>query len=130
MTTDMPLITGEHRDEVAGYLDTGKASGAELVADGREAAVEGDTSGFWLGPSLLDHVTADMSVYVEEIFGPVLSVVRVPTLGEALALVNANPYGNGTAIFTADGGAARRYEREVQVGMVGVNAPIPVPVSS
>ncbi len=123
-----PLITAEHRDKVAGYLDAGVAAGAELVVDGREHAVEGE--GFWLGPSLLDHVSTDMSAYTEEIFGPVLSVVRVDTFEEALALVNANPYGNGTAIFTADGGAARQYQRRVQVGMVGVNVPIPVPVSS
>lgn len=125
-----PLITREHRDKVAAYLDVGVAAGADLVVDGREHAVEGERSGFWLGPSLLDHVSTDMSVYVEEIFGPVLSVLRVDTFDEALALVNANPYGNGTAIFTADGGAARHYQRRVQVGMVGVNVPIPVPVSS
>lgn len=123
-----PLITAEHRDTVAGYLDAGVAAGAELVVDGRLHAVEG--AGFWLGPSLLDRVNPDMSVYTEEIFGPVLSVVRVDKFEEALALVNANAYGNGTAIFTADGGAARQYQRRVHVGMVGVNVPIPVPVSS
>ncbi len=123
-----PLITAEHRDKVSAYLNAGVAAGAELVVDGRKHTVEGE--GFWLGPSLLDHVGTEMSVYVEEIFGPVLSVVRVDTFEEALALVNANPYGNGTAIFTADGGAARQYQRRVQVGMVGVNVPIPVPVSS
>ncbi|MGC1207955.1 MAG: CoA-acylating methylmalonate-semialdehyde dehydrogenase [Ornithinimicrobium sp.] len=125
-----PLITREHRDKVAGYLDAGAAAGAQLVVDGRQHAIEGPEGGFWLGPSLLDHVSTDMSVYAEEIFGPVLSVLRVDTFEEALAVVNANPYGNGTAIFTADGGAARQYQRRVQVGMVGVNVPIPVPVAS
>ncbi len=125
-----PLITAEHRDKVAGYLDAGVAAGAELVVDGREHAIEGEGAGFWLGPSVLDRISTEMSVYTEEIFGPVLSVVRVDTFEQALALVNANPYGNGTAIFTADGGAARHFQRRVQVGMIGVNVPIPVPVSS
>jgi malonate-semialdehyde dehydrogenase (acetylating)/methylmalonate-semialdehyde dehydrogenase len=128
--TDMgPLVTEVHRDKVASYLDAGVESGAELVVDGREQTVDGDEGGFWLGPTLFDKVTPDMSVYTDEIFGPVLSVVRVPSYDEALDLVNTNPYGNGTAIFTNDGGAARRYQSEVEVGMVGVNVPIPVPMA-
>jgi malonate-semialdehyde dehydrogenase (acetylating)/methylmalonate-semialdehyde dehydrogenase len=129
-TSDMgPLVTGAHRDRVVSYLDAGVDAGAKLVVDGREHAVDGDASGFWLGPTLFDNVTTDMTLYTDEIFGPVLSVVRVPTYDDALALVNANPYGNGTAIFTNDGGAARRFEDEVEVGMVGVNVPIPVPMA-
>jgi malonate-semialdehyde dehydrogenase (acetylating)/methylmalonate-semialdehyde dehydrogenase len=124
-----PLVTGPHRDKVASYLDAGIAAGAELVVDGRKHPIDGEPSGFWLGPSLFDRVTPEMSVYRDEIFGPVLSVVRAGSYDEALALVNANPYGNGTAIFTNDGGAARRFQNEVQVGMVGVNVPIPVPMA-
>ncbi|MFD0817833.1 CoA-acylating methylmalonate-semialdehyde dehydrogenase [Micromonospora zhanjiangensis] len=124
-----PLVTGAHRDRVASYLDAGRAAGAELVVDGRDHPVDGDGGGFWLGPTLFDRVTSAMSVAREEIFGPVLSVVRVPTYAAAVELVNSNPYGNGTAIFTTDGGAARRYQNEVEVGMVGVNVPIPVPVA-
>jgi malonate-semialdehyde dehydrogenase (acetylating) / methylmalonate-semialdehyde dehydrogenase len=126
--TDMgPLITAEHRDRVAGYVEAGAASGAEVVVDGREADVPSE--GFFLGTTLLDHVEPEMSVYTDEIFGPVLSVVRVDTYEEGLALINANPFANGTAIFTRDGGAARRFQFEVQVGMVGINVPIPVPVA-
>jgi malonate-semialdehyde dehydrogenase (acetylating) / methylmalonate-semialdehyde dehydrogenase len=126
--TDMgPLITAEHRDRVAGYVEAGAASGAEVVVDGREADVPSE--GFFLGTTLLDHVKPEMSVYTDEIFGPVLSVVRVDTYEEGLALINANPFANGTAIFTRDGGAARRFQFEVQVGMVGINVPIPVPVA-
>ncbi|MEV6516641.1 CoA-acylating methylmalonate-semialdehyde dehydrogenase [Micromonospora chalcea] len=124
-----PLVTREHRDRVASYLDAGVEAGAELVVDGRQVQVDGDESGFWLGPSLLDRVSPEMSVYTDEIFGPVLSVVRVGSYDEALKLVNSNPYGNGTAIFTNDGGAARRYQNEVEVGMVGINVPIPVPMA-
>ncbi|HEU4810798.1 MAG TPA: CoA-acylating methylmalonate-semialdehyde dehydrogenase [Nocardioides sp.] len=124
-----PLVTGAHRDKVASYVDAGVAAGASLVVDGREVVPDGAADGFWLGPTLFDHVRPGMPVYDDEIFGPVLSVVRVSTYDEALALVNANRYGNGTAIFTGDGGAARRFEREVQVGMVGVNVPIPVPMA-
>jgi malonate-semialdehyde dehydrogenase (acetylating)/methylmalonate-semialdehyde dehydrogenase len=126
--TDMgPLITAEHSDRVAGYVAAGARSGAEVVVDGRECdAPEG---GFFLGTTLLDKVTPDMTVYTDEIFGPVLCVVRVDSFDEALDLVNANPYANGTAIFTRDGGAARRYQSEVEVGMVGINVPIPVPVA-
>jgi malonate-semialdehyde dehydrogenase (acetylating)/methylmalonate-semialdehyde dehydrogenase len=128
--TDMgPLVTGVHRDKVASYLDAGAAEGATLVVDGRDTSIDGDQSGFWLGPTLFDQVTPDMTLYTDEIFGPVLSVVRVATYDDALALVNANPYGNGTAIFTNDGGAARRFQNEVEVGMIGVNVPIPVPVA-
>ena len=124
-----PLVTMAHRDKVASYLDSGVAEGAELVVDGRETSPDGDKGGFWLGPTLFDKVTPEMSLYTDEIFGPVLSVVRVPSYDAALELVNSNPWGNGTAIFTNDGGAARRFQNEVEVGMVGVNVPIPVPVS-
>ena len=124
-----PLVTGAHRDKVAGYLDAGVAEGARLVVDGREVTPKGPAEGFWLGPTLFDGVRPGMSVYDDEIFGPVLSVVRVPSYDDALRLVNGSPYGNGTAIFTADGGAARRFQREVQVGMIGINVPIPVPMA-
>ncbi len=124
-----PLVTRAHRDRVAGLIDSGEAAGAKVVVDGRDVAARGGEQGFWLGPTLFDHVTPDMDVYREEIFGPVLSVVRVETYEEALALVNANDYGNGTAVFTNDGGAAKRFENDVQVGMIGVNVPIPVPVA-
>jgi malonate-semialdehyde dehydrogenase (acetylating)/methylmalonate-semialdehyde dehydrogenase len=124
-----PLVTREHRDRVASYLDAGAADGARVVVDGRGVDPDGDAGGFWLGPSLVDHVTPGMSVYTDEIFGPVLSVVRAPSYDAALDLVNASPYGNGTAIFTCDGGAARRFQSEVQVGMVGINVPIPVPMA-
>ncbi len=124
-----PLVTAAHRDKVAGYLEAGIEAGARLVVDGRRHPVDGAPEGFWLGPSLFDQVTPDMSVYADEIFGPVLSVVRVGSYAEAVELVNANPYGNGTAIFTNDGGAARRFQEEVQVGMVGINVPIPVPMA-
>ncbi len=124
-----PLVTRPHRDKVASYLDAGVSDGATLVVDGRDVAIDGDPDGFWLGPSLLDHVTPPMSCYTDEIFGPVLSVVRSPTYDAALALVNGSPYGNGTAIFTNDGGAARRFQNEVTVGMVGINVPIPVPMA-
>ncbi len=123
-----PLVTAQHRDKVASYLDAGREAGAELVVDGRDAAVP--AGGYFLGPSLLDRVGTQMSVYTDEIFGPVLSVVRVATYEEAVALVDANPYGNGTAIFTRDGGAARRFQFDCQAGMVGINVPIPVPVGS
>jgi malonate-semialdehyde dehydrogenase (acetylating)/methylmalonate-semialdehyde dehydrogenase len=124
-----PLVTAAHRDKVVSYLDTGVAEGATLAVDGRGHEIDGDAGGFWLGPTLFDNVTPDMSVYQDEIFGPVLSVVRVPSYADAVELITANPYGNGTAIFTGDGGAARRFQNEIEVGMVGVNVPIPVPVS-
>jgi malonate-semialdehyde dehydrogenase (acetylating) / methylmalonate-semialdehyde dehydrogenase len=122
-----PLVTREHRDKVASYLDSGPAQGATLVADGRQTAPEGN--GFFLGVSLLDNVTPEMDAYKDEIFGPVLGVTRVDTYDEALKMVNENPYGNGTAIFTRDGGVARRFQFDVQIGMVGINVPIPVPVA-
>jgi malonate-semialdehyde dehydrogenase (acetylating)/methylmalonate-semialdehyde dehydrogenase len=124
-----PLVTREHRDRVAGYVGTGADEGAEVVVDGRDLVVEGGGDGFWLGPCLLDRVTPDMAVYRDEIFGPVLSVVRVDNHDEAIALVNANPYGNGTAVFTGSGADARRYQHEIEVGMVGINVPIPVPMA-
>jgi malonate-semialdehyde dehydrogenase (acetylating)/methylmalonate-semialdehyde dehydrogenase len=122
-----PLITREHRDRVASYVDAGRSDGATVVADGRTADVPGD--GFFLGVSLIDHVRPEMSVYADEIFGPVLCVVRAPSYPDAVELVNRNPYGNGAAIFTRDGGAARQFQFDVQAGMVGVNVPIPVPVA-
>ena len=122
-----PLVTGEHRDKVASYLDRGTGEGAELVADGRTHDVPDE--GFFLGPSLFDRVEPEMSVYTDEIFGPVLVVVRAGTFEEAVALVNSNPYANGVAVFTRDGGAARSFQSEIEVGMVGVNVPIPVPVA-
>lgn len=126
--TDMgPLITREHRDKVAGYIGAGQEAGATVVVDGREAAVPEE--GFFLGTTLLDHVTPEMTVYADEIFGPVLGVVRVNTYEEGVALINANQYANGTAIFTRDGGAARQFQFDVEVGMVGINVPIPVPVA-
>ena len=124
-----PLVTGAHRDKVASYVEAGVSAGASLVVDGRDVVPDADGAGFWLGPTLFDHVQPGMSVYEDEIFGPVLSVLRVPSYDAALDLVNANRYGNGTAIFTADGGAARRFQHEVQVGMIGVNVPIPVPMA-
>ena len=126
--TDMgPLITAEHRDKVAGYIAAGAEAGARVVVDGREADVPSE--GYFLGTTLLDGVTPDMTVYTDEIFGPVLSVVRVDTYEEALAIINANEFANGTAIFTRDGGAARQFQFDVEVGMVGINVPIPVPVA-
>jgi malonate-semialdehyde dehydrogenase (acetylating) / methylmalonate-semialdehyde dehydrogenase len=122
-----PLVTREHRDKVASYIDGARDQGADVVADGRETAPEGD--GFFLGVSLLDNVTTEMDAYKDEIFGPVLGVTRVGTYNEAVDLVNENPYGNGTAIFTRDGGVARQFQFDVQAGMVGINVPIPVPVA-
>jgi len=122
-----PLITAAHRDRVASYVDTGRDEGATVVADGRTADAPPD--GFFLGASLLDHVTSAMTVYRDEIFGPVLGVVRVDSYAEALKLVNDNEYGNGVALFTRDGGAARQFQFDVQAGMVGINVPIPVPVA-
>ncbi len=127
-STDMgPLITAAHRDRVAAYIAEGEKAGATVVTDGRQAEVPDE--GFFLGTTLLDHVTPSMSVYTDEIFGPVLCVVRAETYDEALALVNSNPYANGTALYTRDGGAARRFQFDVEVGMVGINVPIPVPVA-
>jgi malonate-semialdehyde dehydrogenase (acetylating)/methylmalonate-semialdehyde dehydrogenase len=123
-----PLITREHRDKVAGYIDLATQDGATVVVDGRGIEVDGAADGFWLGPTLIDNVPPSSDVYRHEIFGPVLSIVRVDSYDEGLALINGSPYGNGTAIFTNDGGAARRFQREATVGMIGVNVPIPVPV--
>jgi malonate-semialdehyde dehydrogenase (acetylating) / methylmalonate-semialdehyde dehydrogenase len=126
------LLIGDGRSgaaRVEGFIDSGEAAGAKLVVDGRQVQARGESDGFWLGPTLFDYVTTDMDIYTEEIFGPVLSVVRVKSYDEALELINANQYGNGTAIFTNDGGAARRFENDVQVGMIGINVPIPVPVA-
>jgi malonate-semialdehyde dehydrogenase (acetylating)/methylmalonate-semialdehyde dehydrogenase len=122
-----PLVTSEHRDKVASYVENAPGEGATVVVDGREG-VPGE--GFFLNPSLLDDVTPEMKAYVDEIFGPVLGVTRVATYEEAVRLVNDSPYGNGVAIFTRDGGAARRFQFDVQAGMVGINVPIPVPVAS
>ncbi len=124
-----PLINKAHRDKVAGYVDAGVAEGAQLLADGRALSVPGRAGGFFLGPSLFDNVKPDMSIYKDEIFGPVLGVTRVATYDEAIHLVNTNPYANGVALFTNDGGAARKFQHEVEVGMVGINVPIPVPMS-
>jgi malonate-semialdehyde dehydrogenase (acetylating)/methylmalonate-semialdehyde dehydrogenase len=124
-----PLITREHRDRVAGYIDIAIEDGASVVVDGRGVEVNGESDGFWLGPTLIDSVPTDSRVYSDEIFGPVLSIVRVQSYDAGVALINRSRYGNGTAIFTNDGGAARRFQREVQIGMVGINVPIPVPVA-
>jgi malonate-semialdehyde dehydrogenase (acetylating)/methylmalonate-semialdehyde dehydrogenase len=124
-----PLVTAVARDRVSGYIDAGEAAGARLVVDGRGVQPDADGSGFFVGPTLFDQVDPAMSIYTDEIFGPVLSVLRVDTYDEAVALVNANPYGNGTAIFTNDGGAARRFQNEIQVGMIGINVPVPVPMA-
>ncbi len=124
-----PLVTREHRDKVASYIALAEQDGATVVVDGRGVAPDGAADGFWLGPTLLDRVPTSSRVYTEEIFGPVLSIVRVRTFEEGVALINSGAFGNGTAIFTNDGGAARRFQREVQVGMIGVNVPIPVPVA-
>ena len=124
-----PLVTKAHRDKVASYIDAGIKSGATVVVDGRNVQPDGAKEGYWLGPTLFDNVKTNMSIYTDEIFGPVLSVVRVKSYEDALKLVNEHPYGNGTAIFTNDGGAARRFQNEIEVGMVGVNVPIPVPVA-
>jgi malonate-semialdehyde dehydrogenase (acetylating)/methylmalonate-semialdehyde dehydrogenase len=124
-----PLITREHRDKVSGYIDIAIEDGASVVVDGRGIEVNGETDGFWLGPTLIDSVPTNSRVYTDEIFGPVLSIVRVASYDAGVALINQSRYGNGTAIFTNDGGAARRFQREVQIGMVGINVPIPVPVA-
>jgi malonate-semialdehyde dehydrogenase (acetylating)/methylmalonate-semialdehyde dehydrogenase len=124
-----PLITREHRDKVASYLESGAAQGATLRVDGREHALYQDGKGFFLGVSLLDNVTPEMDCYRNEIFGPVLEIVRVPTYTDAMQVIEDNPYANGTAIYTRDGGAARQFQFEVNVGMVGINVPIPVPVA-
>lgn len=124
-----PLVTKQHLEKVTSYVAAGESSGATLLVDGRDVKVEGHEEGFFLGPVLFDNVTTDMTIYTDEIFGPVLSVVRVDRYEDAIQLINDNQYGNGTAIFTNDGGAARKFQNEIQVGMVGINVPIPVPLS-
>jgi len=124
-----PLVTEAHRDKVAAYIDIATEDGATVVVDGRNVEVDGNPDGFWLGPTLIDNVPITSRVYTDEIFGPVLSIVRVASYDHGLALINASQYGNGTAIFTNDGGAARRFQNEVEVGMIGINVPIPVPVA-
>jgi len=124
-----PLVTAVARARVTGYVDAGEAAGATLVVDGRTVQPDSDGEGFFVGPTLFDHVTTDMSIYTDEIFGPVLSVLRVDSYAEGVQLINDNPYGNGTAIFTNDGGAARQFQNEVKVGMIGINVPVPVPMA-
>jgi malonate-semialdehyde dehydrogenase (acetylating)/methylmalonate-semialdehyde dehydrogenase len=124
-----PLITGQHRDKVSGYIDQGVAEGAELVVDGRGFSLQGYENGYFIGGSLFDRVTTDMTIYKEEIFGPVLSVARADSFDTAVQMVNDHEFGNGTAIFTRDGDAARSFADQIQIGMVGINVPIPVPVA-
>ena len=124
-----PIVTGQARDRITGYIAAGAEAGANLVIDGREGPFEGDPNGYFVGPTLFDKVSTDMSIYTDEIFGPVLSVVRVSGFEEGLDLINASPFGNGSVIFTNDGGAARKFEIEVQAGMVGINVPVPVPMA-
>ncbi|WP_406637803.1 CoA-acylating methylmalonate-semialdehyde dehydrogenase [Amycolatopsis sp. WGS_07] len=124
-----PLVTAAAKDRVSGYIAAGAEAGATLVLDGREGEFDADGEGFFVGPTVFDHVRPDMPIYTDEIFGPVLSVVRVETFADAIELINAGPYGNGAAIFTNDGGAARRFSADVEAGMVGVNVPVPVPVA-
>jgi malonate-semialdehyde dehydrogenase (acetylating)/methylmalonate-semialdehyde dehydrogenase len=125
-----PLVTEAHRDKVASYIAIAEEDGARVVVDGRGIEVDGERDGFWLGPTLIDQLPTSSRAYTEEIFGPVLGVVRVRSYEEGVALINAGAFGNGTAIFTNDGGAARRFQNEVQVGMIGINVPIPVPVAT
>ena len=124
-----PLVTKEHRDKVASYIEIAEKDGATVVVDGRNPTVDGEPNGFWLGPTLVDKVPTTSKVYTEEIFGPVLSIVRVKSYDDGVKLINSGAFGNGTAIFTNDGGAARRFQNEIEVGMVGINVPIPVPVA-
>ncbi len=124
-----PVISAQHRDKIVGLIDSGVAQGATLVTDGRGIQVEEFENGFFVGPTLFDHVSTEMDIYREEIFGPVLIVLRVDSYDEAITLVNSNPYANGTAIFTGSGAAARRFQNEIEVGMVGINVPIPVPMA-
>ncbi|MDP9248719.1 MAG: aldehyde dehydrogenase family protein, partial [Candidatus Dormibacteraeota bacterium] len=124
-----PVVTREARDRIVGYIDSGERQGAKIRVDGRGIRVPGHENGFFVGPTVIDDVTTQMDVYRDEIFGPVLSVLRADTVDDAIRIVNANPYGNGTAIFTSSGEAARRFQRGVQVGMIGINVPIPVPMA-
>jgi malonate-semialdehyde dehydrogenase (acetylating)/methylmalonate-semialdehyde dehydrogenase len=127
-TSEMgPVVTPEAKDRITGYIGQGVEAGAVAVVDGRELEVDGD--GFFVGPTLFDRVETDMSIYTDEIFGPVLVLVRVDTLDDAIKLINENSFANGTAIFTSSGGAARKFQRQVEVGMIGVNVPIPVPMA-
>lgn len=124
-----PVVTAASRDRIVDYIGQGEDAGAKVVVDGRDLVVEGHEDGFFVGPTLLDQVTTDMSVYTDEIFGPVLTVLRVPTLDAAIELINSNPYGNGTAVFTSSGEVARTFQRKVHVGMIGINVPVPVPMA-
>ncbi len=124
-----PVVTKASRDRIVDYIGQGESAGAKVVVDGRDLVVEDHEEGFFVGPTLIDHVTTDMSVYTDEIFGPVLAVLRVDSLDEALDLINSNPYGNGTAVFTSSGEVARTFQRRVQVGMIGINVPVPVPMA-
>jgi malonate-semialdehyde dehydrogenase (acetylating)/methylmalonate-semialdehyde dehydrogenase len=124
-----PLVTAQAQQRVSGYIDAGEEAGATVVVDGREPSVDADGKGFFVGPTLFDHVTTDMSIYTDEIFGPVLSVLRIDSYAEGVQLINDNPYGNGVALFTNDGGAARQFQNEVKVGMIGINVPVPVPMA-
>jgi len=124
-----PVISAAHRDRIVSLIDSGVAQGAELLLDGRGIEVAGCENGFFVGPTLFDRVTLEMDIYREEIFGPVLIVLRADSFDAAVKLINANPYGNGTAVFTSSGHWARRFENEIEVGMVGVNVPIPVPMA-
>jgi malonate-semialdehyde dehydrogenase (acetylating)/methylmalonate-semialdehyde dehydrogenase len=129
-SSDMgPVVTAQARDRIAGYISRGADAGATVVVDGRDCRVEGYPNGFFVGPTIFDHVRTAMDIYTDEIFGPVLCVVRAETLDDAIAFINANPYGNGTAIFTSSGSAARIFQREIQAGMIGINVPIPVPMA-
>jgi malonate-semialdehyde dehydrogenase (acetylating)/methylmalonate-semialdehyde dehydrogenase len=124
-----PVISSAARDRIVGLIGAGADQGARLAVDGRGLVVPGYENGFFVGPTVIDEVTTEMDVYREEIFGPVLSVVRSDSVDDAIAMINANPYGNGTAIFTSSGEAARRFQRGVNVGMIGINVPIPVPMA-
>jgi malonate-semialdehyde dehydrogenase (acetylating)/methylmalonate-semialdehyde dehydrogenase len=124
-----PLVTKEHRDKVAGYIETAEKDGGRIIVDGRKQEFDGAADGFWLGPTLIDNVPLSSKAYQDEIFGPVLNIVRVKSYDEGVALINGGQYGNGSAIFTNDGGAARRFQYEIEAGMVGINVPIPVPVA-
>jgi malonate-semialdehyde dehydrogenase (acetylating)/methylmalonate-semialdehyde dehydrogenase len=124
-----PVVTREAQQRILGLIDTGETQGASITVDGRGYVVEGHEEGFFVGPTVIDNVSTDMDVYQQEIFGPVLSVVRVDDVDAAISLINNNPYGNGTAIFTSSGEAARRFQRGVNVGMIGINVPVPVPMA-
>jgi malonate-semialdehyde dehydrogenase (acetylating)/methylmalonate-semialdehyde dehydrogenase len=124
-----PVVTPQARDRIVSLIDAGESQGGTVRVDGRGLKVEGYENGFFVGPTVIDNVTTRSDVYTNEVFGPVLSVVRTSTAEEAIATINANPYGNGTAIFTSDGGAARQFMRQVEVGMIGINVPVPVPMA-